>query len=354
MVHPKGAILWDFDGTLAFRPGLWSGCLLETLDEHEPGHAVERGQLIPYLQDVFPWHQHEVEHPELSDPGAWWQHVEDILAVAFEGNGFGADRAKELASLAHRRYVDPSSWQLFSDTLPVLARLRASGWRHVILSNHVPELPRIVEGLGLEKFVTRVITSAATGYEKPHPRAFARALESTGKGADVWMVGDNVIADVRGAESVGIPAVLARARADHVAHQSPDLWGVIPIVDRSPVIHHVQIAIPVGGEAVAREFYGTLLRLIEVEKPANLVGRGGVWLRTGNLEVHLGIDPDFRPARKAHVAFRVNGLEAYRLQLQRAGHAASPYPDRVDSTLTILSATESNYWSEGAAGHPLT
>lgn len=90
--------------------------------------------------------------------------------------------------------------------------------------------------------------------------------------------------------------------------------------DSIPGIHHAQIAIPVGGEDTARAFYGALLRLTEIEKPPNLKGRGGVWFRTANLELHLGVDTDFRPAHKAHVAFQVQGLDAYRSRLSQAGY----------------------------------
>ena len=69
---------------------------------------------------------------------------------------------------------------------------------------------------------------------------------------------------------------------------------------------HVQVAIPVGGEDEARAFYGGLLGLAEVAKPPQLAQRGGCWfeLPEGSCgQVHLGVDKDFRPARKAHVAF---------------------------------------------------
>ena len=73
-------------------------------------------------------------------------------------------------------------------------------------------------------------------------------------------------------------------------------------------IVHVQVAIPVGGEDVAREFYGGLLGLTEVPKPPELAKRGGCWfdLPEGTCgQLHLGADPDFRPAKKGHVAFVV-------------------------------------------------
>ncbi len=90
-----------------------------------------------------------------------------------------------------------------------------------------------------------------------------------------------------------------------------------------PRIHHVQVAIPAGGEDRARRFYGALLGFDEVEKPANLRQRGGVWFMTGNLQLHLGVDKAFRPAEKAHVAFEVIGLAALRQRLTEAGYTVA-------------------------------
>jgi catechol 2,3-dioxygenase-like lactoylglutathione lyase family enzyme len=86
------------------------------------------------------------------------------------------------------------------------------------------------------------------------------------------------------------------------------------------MIHHVQVAIPAGGEEQARRFYGELLGFEEIEKPPNLRPRGGVWFRTGNLELHLGVDPAFRPATKAHVAFQVTNLARLRERLIAANY----------------------------------
>lgn len=91
----------------------------------------------------------------------------------------------------------------------------------------------------------------------------------------------------------------------------------------TPRIHHVQIAIPAGGEAAAQQFYGGQLGLMDVPKPAHLQGRGGVWFATGNLQLHLGVDAAFRPATKAHVAFQVTGLDALRERLEAAGYGTT-------------------------------
>jgi putative hydrolase of the HAD superfamily len=229
-------ILWDFDGTLAERPGMWRGCLTEVLDEHEPGHRVSSEMFVPFLRDGFPWHAPDTAHPELSPPGAWWSHVEPLLVRGYEGVGIGPDRARTLGRLARQRYVDPEHWRLFDDTRAVLSDLRECGWRHAILSNHVPELGRLVTALGLSELIDVTINSAETGYEKPHPEAFALARRVTGEPEEIWMVGDNPIADIGGAESASIPGILVRRSDDvapNVTRRAKDLRGVRPLLVRT-------------------------------------------------------------------------------------------------------------------------
>lgn len=86
-------------------------------------------------------------------------------------------------------------------------------------------------------------------------------------------------------------------------------------------LHHVQLAMPPGGEAAADDFYAGLLGITRVEKPAHLAARGGCWFESGELRVHLGVEDEFRPARKAHPAFLVDDLEDLRQKLSFAGVA---------------------------------
>jgi putative hydrolase of the HAD superfamily len=205
------AILWDFDGTLGYREGMWSGCLVEVLDEHEPGHACCADDFRSALRDGFPWHAPDVPHLDLTTPDAWWAPVESLLAAAYGSVGYDVERSRALAGLARAHYVDPArGWRLFDDSLPVLSRLREDGWRHVILSNHVPELDRIVEALGLGSLIDEVVNSARTGYEKPHAEAYSAGRAAAGDPDELWMVGDNPLADVAGAEAAGIRAILVR------------------------------------------------------------------------------------------------------------------------------------------------
>lgn len=85
-------------------------------------------------------------------------------------------------------------------------------------------------------------------------------------------------------------------------------------------LDHLQLAMPAGGEGRARAFYGSLLGLLEVPKPVVLVGRGGVWFEGPGLKLHLGVDPNFTPAGKAHPAFLVDNLASLRTSLDAAGY----------------------------------
>jgi catechol 2,3-dioxygenase-like lactoylglutathione lyase family enzyme len=90
-------------------------------------------------------------------------------------------------------------------------------------------------------------------------------------------------------------------------------------------LDHLQLAMPRGREAEARAFYGDILGLRELTKPANLAVRGGVWFALGTQQLHLGVEDDFRPAKKAHPAFQVRDAGRLRGQLEQAGY--SPYED---------------------------
>jgi putative hydrolase of the HAD superfamily len=205
---------------------------METLDAHVANHGIESEALLPYLKGGFPWHHPDLPHPELSHPETWWNRVETLLAGAYEGVGLDSDRANRLAGHAHRRFIDPRrGWRLFNDTLPVLTQLRSAGWTHAILSNHVPELGNLVDGLGLSPLIDVVYTSALTGFEKPHPEAFQLALEDNSHPEHVWMIGDNPIADVAGAEAMGIPAILVRNHADDAPRQADNLYEAGRIIE---------------------------------------------------------------------------------------------------------------------------
>ena len=110
-------------------------------------------------------------------------------------------------------------------------------------------------------------------------------------------------------------------------------------------IDHVQLAIPVGGEAMARGFYRDILGMTELPKPEQLAKRGGCWFASGSVQVHLGVESDFRPAKKAHPALRCRDYDGLTSRLRAAGveaneddnipgvrrcHIADPFGNRIE------------------------
>jgi catechol 2,3-dioxygenase-like lactoylglutathione lyase family enzyme len=106
-------------------------------------------------------------------------------------------------------------------------------------------------------------------------------------------------------------------------------------------LHHVQLAAPAGSEPELRAFYAGVLGLREVAKPPALAKRGGVWFRGQGVEVHLGVEEDFRPAAKAHPAFLVDDLDALVAKLPgavpdaplagfRRVHVSDPVGNRIE------------------------
>lgn len=110
-------------------------------------------------------------------------------------------------------------------------------------------------------------------------------------------------------------------------------------------LDHLQIAMPKGEEAAARHFYGEVLGLNEIPKPEPLAGRGGCWFEGQGIQIHLGVEAEFHPAKKAHSAFLVRDLEALRAHLVAASvhitldetlpdvrrfYAADPFGNRIE------------------------
>ena len=110
-------------------------------------------------------------------------------------------------------------------------------------------------------------------------------------------------------------------------------------------IDHVQLDMPVGGEDTARSFYCSILGMTEVQKPPELAKRGGCWFASGGVQIHLGVELDFRAARKAHPALRCSDYDALVARLPAAGvevttddsipgvrrcHVSDPFGNRIE------------------------
>jgi catechol 2,3-dioxygenase-like lactoylglutathione lyase family enzyme len=120
-------------------------------------------------------------------------------------------------------------------------------------------------------------------------------------------------------------------KANRPLAATQNMWALNPIKTGASmpalqinVLDHIQLAMPVGQEDAARAFYRDLLGMNEVPKPAPLVPRGGAWFNGPGIGVHLGVEKEFQPARKAHPCFRVADLDSAWDALQAAGVPLTP------------------------------
>jgi len=218
-------LIWDFDGTLGYRPGKWSGTMVEVL-RHFAGLDMNIETVRPFMQKGFPWNSPDRANPPMRTADNWWAAMQHVFEGAFVGCGLPPQQARALAAKVRSVYTDVAQWRLYDDTMDVLRELLAEEWNHVILSNHVPELPSLVRGLGLSPLIHRIVNSAETGFEKPHPGAFQSALTSLDNPEEVWMIGDSMHADILGAESVGLRAILVRSDDPRAARRAESLRDV--------------------------------------------------------------------------------------------------------------------------------
>ena len=200
-------VLWDFDETLAERPGRWGGCMLEIIGRRLPDLVVDELALRRGLQAFYPWQSPEVVHEHLNDPDDWWAALQPGLAAAAVAGGLDPQEADAVAAEVRRCYAAPEAFRLYDDTLEALGMFRDAGWRQAIVSNHCPELASLVDALGIAAYFDAVFSSACTGYEKPHPRTIGMALEHFGVDT-AWMIGNSEASDIAAADAAGIPSVL--------------------------------------------------------------------------------------------------------------------------------------------------
>lgn len=203
----RQVVFWDFDGTLAVRDGTWSSILREAILATDSSTRVTIGDLAAGLLRGFPdW---ETGEPRVySDAADWWVAASPVLIRACLGAGVDRRIAQSAADEVPHIYYRPADWRVRSGALRSLETTTRAGFVNIVLSNQAPELAQLVEALGFGPFVERTITSASLGVEKPNPVMFRSALRLTDAATDRWMIGDNPITDVAGAEAVGMRALL--------------------------------------------------------------------------------------------------------------------------------------------------
>jgi len=221
-------LIWDFDGTLAIRRGMWSGSLCEVANDLIPERMLAASEIQLFLRSGFPWHQPERRNPPALNSDDWWARLLPTFSKAYSAVGFSPEIAETLASRVRNKFIDHRRWEVFEDTIPALTLFHRYGWKQCVLSNHVPELTDLVQSLGLSDFIDRVFCSAITGFEKPNIEAFNQVLESYDCERDsAIMIGDSIASDIEGAKRAGLRTILARTKDESAPERVENLWKLV-------------------------------------------------------------------------------------------------------------------------------
>jgi putative hydrolase of the HAD superfamily len=223
----SGYILWDFEGTIARRRGRFAEALQTAAGLIDPSFKASPEILRPYLSAVLPWNRPNQLRRTPGSSIGWWTPLLEAGLAALLDQGMHADAARNAVGTFKEVYLDATHWELMPNAEETLESLTKSGWRHAMLSNFAPELDDVVQALGITKHFDHVISSARIGHEKPTREAFQRSMDVVAPDAIVWMVGDNLEADIAGASSVGLSTILVGPRGLHQGLVASHL-GLVP------------------------------------------------------------------------------------------------------------------------------
>ena len=223
----KKLIFWDFQGTLAYNDYMFSKVLYKVLIKDDKDTSITMDDFKRMKLAGFPWQDCEKKY----NPKLWWINAERIFFDTYVNMGISQEKALQYARSIKGELIKAEDFKLYDDSLDVLKYFKEKGYTSVILSNHIPELDIIASKLGLDKYIDYCISSGEVGYEKPNPNIFKYALDCYENNNEIWMIGDNIEADVRGAEGMGLNAILVRQdKGEDVTYFSKDLYGVKDII----------------------------------------------------------------------------------------------------------------------------
>ncbi|MEH2435929.1 MAG: HAD family hydrolase [Nostoc sp.] len=224
-------LLWDFDNTLGYREGMWSGTLHSILISNEI-HNIHLEDILPFLNIGFTWHSPETPHSLLFNGKTWWEYMNDYFVEVYEKVGIAKKEAIKYALQVQNEYKNINKWHLYNDVIPTLESTIKNNYKNVILSNHIPELHEIIDKLNIKKYFDEIYTSGKIGYEKPSLKFYDYVLSDLKiEKKECVMIGDSYNADISGALRAGIQAILVRKPNDkNYKFYSKDLEKILKII----------------------------------------------------------------------------------------------------------------------------
>jgi putative hydrolase of the HAD superfamily len=197
-------LLWDFDGTLVYPNKSFNTALHTALCEY--GYKVDAESVKELMLASYSWHNPDDIYPDKKE-SLWWDTLYKKLESFYKENNVDVADYNKINQTFKNILTSPCNYSLYDDAVAVLEECTRRGYTNYVMSSNYPELPQVIEALGIAKYFKDFFVSSLIGYDKPHREIFEHALKVTGNPEICYMIGDNPIADMKGAKACGIRTV---------------------------------------------------------------------------------------------------------------------------------------------------
>ena len=221
----KKALFWDFDGTIIHPNESFLSALYQSLNK--TGYEIPSEQIRAFLKTACSWYTPETAYPDQTG-SKWWEHLFEKFDLFFLRHRIVQKDYAALKGDFKHQILDCNSYRLYEDANAVLSACIEKGYDNYILSNNYPELPAVIEELGLSPCFSGYIVSSNIGYEKPRKELFQYALSLAGFPEVYYMIGDNPIADIEGGKAAGFQTILVHQGAPSAADYCCSSLSEIP------------------------------------------------------------------------------------------------------------------------------
>lgn len=227
----KKVIFWDFDGTLTVPGHMWSLNVLRALKKVWPEAPHTQDEMRQCVVNAgFTWHTPLEDHTK-SVGEQFWIDLHEHFREEMEKLGIEPGIAREAAYNVRGEILRLENFTLQPDAATVLEKCREMGYENHLLSNNYPELPEIVNALGLTEYFADMVVSGIEGYDKPNQKLYDIAKQRAGNPSVAYMVGDNPIADIAGGKEAGLTTILVHKQkecpCDHFCGTLTDILKVL-------------------------------------------------------------------------------------------------------------------------------
>jgi len=206
------AIFWDFDGTLIYSNESFLCSLSAALAKYN--YVIEKNVLKSFLNSVCSWYEPQREYVNMIKED-WWNELLDNVRMFCSKSGI-KEKDSILVCKAFKSNIINYEYRLYDDAEDILSYCKMKGYDNYLLTNNFPEIVKVVEGFGLDKYFCNYFVSANIGYEKPRVEIFDHAIREANNPTVCYMIGDNPIADIKGAQNAGIKTILVHKKPTEI------------------------------------------------------------------------------------------------------------------------------------------